>query len=104
MASLVHEAAENDKSSNVDESMAKISGSYYGFESFVNSMGPAMASLFVGSILSGPNEESALAITIIFVSIGFFYLVAFIFIKRINLSKNSYYNPQFIEKDKTLLE
>ncbi|MBY9004896.1 MAG: MFS transporter [Candidatus Lokiarchaeota archaeon] len=104
MASLVHEAAENDKSSNVDESMAKISGSYYGLASFVQSMGPAVASLLVGSILSGPNEESALAITIIFVSIGFFYLIAFIFIKRISLSKNSYYNPQFVEKEKILLE
>ena len=104
MASLVHEVAENDKSSNVDESMAKSSGSYYGLASFVNSMGPAMASLFVGSILSGPNEESAFSITIIFGSIGFFYLIAFIFIKRITLSKNSYYNHQFIEKEKILLE
>ena len=104
MASLVHEAAENDKSSNVDESMAKISGSYYGLESFVRSMGPAMASLFVGSILSGPNEESALAITIIFVSISFFYLIAFIVIKRITLSKNSYYtNKQITEKERIII-
>ncbi|MHA1671620.1 MAG: MFS transporter [Promethearchaeota archaeon] len=104
MASLVHEAADNDISSNVDESMAKISGSYYGLASFVRSMGPALASLFVGSLLSGPNEESALAITIIFVSIGFFYLIAFIFIKRITLSKDSHYNNQFIEKEKILLK
>ncbi|MHA1106006.1 MAG: MFS transporter [Promethearchaeota archaeon] len=104
MASLVHEAAENNITSDVDESMAKISGSYYGLASFVRSMGPACASLFVGSILSGPNEESALAITFIFVSIGFFYLIAFILIKRITLSKDSYYNKDFIEKEEIIIE
>jgi len=66
MASLVHEAAEIDKSSDVDNAMAKISGSYYGLASFVQSMGPAIASMFVGIILSGPNEENPFVIIIIF--------------------------------------
>ncbi|MHA1193092.1 MAG: MFS transporter, partial [Promethearchaeota archaeon] len=91
MASLVHEAAEIDKSSDVDNAMAKISGSYYGLASFVQSMGPAIASMFVGIILSGPNEENPFVIIIIFSSMGIFYLIAFIFIKRITLSKDSYY-------------
>jgi hypothetical protein len=100
MASLVHEAAENDKLSNVDEAMAKLSGSYYGLESFVRSMGPAVASMFVGSILSGPNEENPYVIIFLFVSLGIFYLIAFIFVKRIKLSKNSYYSKQIMEKNK----
>lgn len=44
MASLVQETAGNDKSSNVDEAMAKISGSYYGLELFVRTLGPSFAS------------------------------------------------------------
>ncbi|MBY8988286.1 MAG: MFS transporter, partial [Candidatus Lokiarchaeota archaeon] len=94
MASLVQETAGNDKLSNVDEAMAKISGSYYGLESFVRSMGPAFASMFVGSILSGPNEENPYVIITLFISLGVFYLIAFVFIKRIKLSKDSYYNKQ----------
>ncbi|MHA1479187.1 MAG: hypothetical protein ACTSPU_13415, partial [Promethearchaeota archaeon] len=82
----------------------KLSGSYYGVESFVRSMGPALASLFVGSILSGPNEENPFVIIIIFFSLGVFYLIAFVFVKRITLSKDSYYNKQTIEKDRILLE
>jgi len=104
MASLVHEAAENDKVSNVDEAMSKLSGSYYGLESFVRSMGPAVASLFVGSILSGPNEENPYVIIFLFVSLGVFYLIAFVFIKKITLSKDSYYSKDFVEKEKILLD
>jgi Na+/melibiose symporter-like transporter len=103
-ASLVHEAAKNDKSTNLDKAMAKISGSYYGLESFVQSMGPAFASMFVGSILSGPNEENPFVIIIIFISIGVFYFIAFVFVKRIKLSKDSYYNKQIIEQDRILFE
>jgi len=44
-------------------------------------------------------EESPLAIIFLFISIGLFYLIAFILIKRISLSKDSYYNKDFIEKE-----
>jgi MFS family permease len=97
MASLVHEAAENENTSNVDEAMAKLSGSYYGLESVARSMGPAVASLLVGFILSEPNDENPIVILLIFVSIGVFYLISFILVKRISLSKNSYYNNQTVE-------
>ena len=103
-ASLVHEAASKDNPDNVDEAMAKLSGSYYGLASFVRSMGPAFASLFVGGILSGPNEKNPTIIIIIFISMGVFYLIAFVFVKRIRLSKDSYYNQKIIEKERTFLE
>ena len=103
-ASLVHEAAANGNSDNVDEAMSKISGSYYGLASFVQSMGPAFASMFVGGILSGPNEKNSDMIVILFISIGVFYLIAFFFVKRVKLSKDSYYNKQIVEKDRILLE
>ena len=103
-ASLVHEAAGNGNSDNLDEAMSKISGSYYGLASFVRSMGPAFASMFVGSILSGPNEKNPDMIVILFMFIGVFYLIAFFLVKRVKLSKNSYYNKQIVEKDSVLLE
>lgn len=104
MASLVHEAADQNFESNLDVSMSKISGSYYGLSSFINSLGPAFASIFVGALLSGNNEENPFAITIVFLSMGLFYLIAFLFISRIKLSKNSYYYKSFIEKEKLFLE
>ncbi|MFX0077393.1 MAG: hypothetical protein ACFE96_18270, partial [Candidatus Hermodarchaeota archaeon] len=93
MASLVHEAAGTEKILNIDEAMAKLSGSYYGLESFARSMGPATASLLVGIILSEPNDKNPIVILFLFVSIGVFYLIAFIFVKGIKLSKiNSNFN------------
>ena len=103
-ASLVHEAAGNGDSDNIDVAMSKISGSYYGLASFVRSMGPAFASMFVGSILSGPNEKNPEVIVILFMSIGVFYLIAFFFVKKVKLSEDSYYNKQIVEKDRILLE
>ena len=90
MGSLVHDAAVKKDKSNLDGAMAKISGSYYGLHSFVRSMGPATASLFVGAILSGPNEENPIAVTFVFLSLCIFYLIAFFFIRKIKLSKDSY--------------
>ena len=104
MASLVHEAADQNIEFNLDESMSKISGSYYGLSTFVNSLGPAFASLFVGILLSGNNEENPISIIIVFVSMGGFYMLAFIFIRRIKLSKNSYYSRPTFEKQKLYLE
>jgi len=61
---------------------------------FVRSMGPSFASLFVGIILSGANEENSFAITLVFLSVGIFYLIAFFFVSRIKLSEDSYYSKQ----------
>jgi len=94
MASLVNDAAVKIDKSNVDNAMSKISGSYYGLASFVRSMGPSLASLFVGIILFGPNEENSFAITLVFLSVGIFYLIAFFFVSRIKLSEDSYYSKQ----------
>ena len=104
MASLVHDAAVKIDESNIDKAMSKISGSYYGLASFVRSMGPSFASLFVGIILSGANEESSFAITFVFLSIGIFYLIAFFFVSRIKLSKDSYYSKQVIKEEEIFLE
>lgn len=93
-AALVHEAAENADKSNIDKAMSKISGSYYGLSQFIGSMGPATASLFVGFILSGPNEENAVILILLFISMGFFYLIALFIIRKIKVKQNSLYNYQ----------
>jgi Na+/melibiose symporter-like transporter len=90
-ASLVHDAANKENNSSFDIEMSKISGSYYGLYSFSKTLGPAFASLFIGAILSGNNETNRELITICFLSLGFFYLIAFLFINKIKLSKTSYY-------------
>ncbi|MHA2288308.1 MAG: MFS transporter [Promethearchaeota archaeon] len=104
LASLVHDAALKLDKSNVDRAMSKISGSYYGLASFVRTMGPAIASIYVGFILSGANEENPFAITVVFISLGIFYMFAFLIIRRIKLPKDSYYSKQLITKDKIALE
>ena len=104
MASLVHDAAVKIDKSNVDNAMSKISGSYYGLASFVRSMGPSFASIFVGILLSGTNEENSFAITFVFLSVGIFYLIAFLFVSRIKLSKDSYYSKQEIKEEEIFLE
>ena len=92
MASLVHDAAVKLDKTNIDKSMSKISGSYYGLASFIRSMGPSIASMFIGIIFSGANEENPIAITIVFLFLGIFYLVAFFIVKMIKLPKDSYYS------------
>jgi len=104
LASLVHDAAVKLDKSSVDEAMSKISGSYYGLASFVRSVGPSVASIYVGFILSGPNQENSIAITSVFLTLGIFYMVAFLIIRMIKLPKDSYYSKSSIEREKLFLE
>ena len=98
-AALVHEAAENSEEPNVDTAMAKISGSYYGLSSFVSSMGPAIASLLFGFILSGPNQENPMILILLFMSMGVYYLLSFTFIRRIKVRHISFFDHKVIEKE-----
>ena len=93
-ASLVHDAANQNSGVSLDIEMSKISGSYYGLSNFSNTLGPAFASLFIGALLSGNNEENPVIIIICFLSLAVFYLFAFLFIKKIKLSNKSYYSAR----------
>jgi Na+/melibiose symporter-like transporter len=97
-AALVHEAAENSEEENVDVALSKISGAYYGLSSFIRSLGPASASLIVGFILSGANKENPTILILLWCIIGFFYLFALIFIRRIKIKHISFFNHQVIEE------
>ena len=98
-AALVHEAAENSEEKNVDTAMAKISGSYYGLSSFVSSMGPAIASLLFGFILSGPNQENPIILILLFMSMGVYYLLSLTFIRKIKVRHISFFDHKVIEKE-----
>lgn len=91
-AALVHEAAENSEEKEVDVAMAKISGSYYGLSSFISSMGPAIASLLFGFILSGPNQENPIVLILLWCSMGIYYLLSLTFIRRIKIHHISFFD------------
>jgi hypothetical protein len=84
-ASLIHEAAVKKNTSNVDETITKISGSYYGFSMFVSSLGGGFFQIVIGLILTGANQGNPVIITILFGSQGFFFLIAISFLRRIKL-------------------
>ncbi len=102
-AALVHEAAENSEEPDIDIAMSKISGSYYGLASFVRSLGPAFASLIVGFLLSGANERNATVLVLIWVLMGFFYLMSYLVIKKIKIKDISFFNHQ-TEKEELIIE
>ena len=90
-ASIVQEAAEsiNDSITNIDKNLSRISGSYYGLSYFVTYLGTAFASLFVGAFLSGSNEDNPVVVTLLFLSMSFFYLISLFFIKGIKIKDKS---------------
>ncbi|MFX0082483.1 MAG: MFS transporter [Candidatus Hodarchaeota archaeon] len=96
-AALVHEAAENSEESNIDLAMPKISGSYYGLASFVRSLGAAIISLIIGFILSGENQSNPIIMVLLWVVMGFFYLVALVAIKKIKVKDLKFIEHQFKE-------
>jgi Na+/melibiose symporter-like transporter len=86
-ASLIHEAAVKKNKSNLDETITTMSGSYYGFSTFVSSLGAGVFQIFIGLILSGANQKNPMIITLLFASQGFFYIIAILFLRKIKLEK-----------------
>jgi Na+/melibiose symporter-like transporter len=88
-ATLIQEAATNNSTSNLDETISNISGSYYGFSQFVQSLGAAVTSIVIGFILTGANQSNPVLITIMFAMQSLFFLIAVTFIRRIKIEKLS---------------
>ena len=104
MASLVNESARKMDKDNIDESLSKISGSYYGYSSFMSTLGPAFASIFVGSILTGENERNPTIITLLLFSVSIFYLIALLFLRKIKFKEKKHYFIQKFQDDNVFLE
>ncbi|MFW9896722.1 MAG: MFS transporter, partial [Candidatus Thorarchaeota archaeon] len=99
-AAMIHDAAEKSDEPDIDIAISKISGSYYGLAQFVRSLGPAAASLLIGYVLAGQNKNNPYLIIMLFCSIGIFYLVYLILIKRIKVKHISFFDHPSIEVEK----
>jgi len=86
-ATIIQEAAINNRTSNLDETISNISGSYYGFSQFVQSLGAAFSSIVIGLILTGANQRNPVIITVMFAMQSVFYLIAIVFIRRIKIEQ-----------------
>ncbi len=86
-ATLVHEAAHKIEKTNTSMAISKLSGAYYGALTFVASLGQTFSSLILGFILSGANEKNPIIITLSLSSMGIFYMMSLLFIKRIKLNE-----------------
>jgi len=84
---LVHEAAAEIENNDMDEAIAAISGAYVGLTTFIGSFGPALASILIGILLTGSNQENTLILTLCLCSTGIFYFIALLYIRKIKLEK-----------------
>lgn len=87
-SAIIYEVAGNDtEENNIDEAISDISGAYFGLQSFLLSVAGAIGSLIIGFILTGPNEENPVVITLTFGSIGIFYLISLLFLRGIKINE-----------------
>ncbi len=77
---LVDESAGRINQDKKEKAVSEISGSYFGINQFMLSFGQAIASIFVGLFLIGPNEEDRVVLTMLMASAGLFYLIALIYL------------------------
>ncbi|MFX0073094.1 MAG: MFS transporter [Candidatus Hermodarchaeota archaeon] len=84
-SAIIYEKVSDDQKIDIDQAVSKISGSYLGLNSFIISMGQAVGSIILGFILTGPNEENPLIITISMASMGIFFFISFIILKKLKL-------------------
>lgn len=87
ISALIYEAAIKNDENNIDEGVSDTSGSYFGLNSFTMSIGQAFATFMVGLILTGPNKENSMIITITFACMGLFYVVSLMILKNIKLDQ-----------------
>ena len=87
-SALIYEAAENKSEENIDKEVSTISGSYFGLQSFMLAFGQSISTIMVGFILTGPNEENPIIITITLASMGIFYFISLLFLRKIKLKKD----------------
>jgi hypothetical protein len=66
---------------NKDQAVTRLSGAYYGLMMFATSMVGALSSTIYGVIFQGNNSRNPIILTIGLMSMGFFYLVALVFLK-----------------------
>ncbi len=88
ISALIEEAADKIEGMNKTQTVYRISGSYFGLSTFIGSIGPAIGSIIIGLILTGPNQANPMIITICLVSAGFFYSISCVYLWLIKLKKS----------------
>jgi Na+/melibiose symporter-like transporter len=86
-SALIYEAAEKKNDGNIDKEVSNISGSYFGLHSFMLAFGQSVSTIMIGFILTGPNEENPIIITITLASMGVFYFISLSFLRKIKLKE-----------------
>ena len=86
-SAIVYEAATKNEEMNADKTISEISGAYFGLNSFLLSVAGAIGSLIIGLMLTGPNEEDPLWITLSLASMGIFYLISLLILRKIEISE-----------------
>ena len=99
-SAIIYETAAKKNNENIDKTVSTISGSYFGLHSFMMAVGQACATILVGIILSGPNEKNPVIITITMSSMGLFYIISVLILRRIELVKIE--STQLVMKEKAL--
>lgn len=88
-SALIYEAAENKNDKNIEQEVSNISGAYFGLQSFMLAFGQSFSTIMIGFILTGPNQENPIIITITLASMGVFYVISLLFLRTIQLKKIS---------------
>lgn len=86
-SALIYEAAGDRSDENLDKEVSNISGAYFGLHSFMLAFGQSISTIMIGFILTGPNEENPIIITITLASMGIFYFISLSFLRKIELKK-----------------
>ncbi|TXT60007.1 MAG: conserved membrane protein of unknown function [Promethearchaeota archaeon] len=88
-AILVYDAAKMrilDKTS-LEEKVSEISGSYYGSLNFSISLGKTLGSILMGVLFIGSNQQNPVIITLSLGSMGVFYLISFLSLKKMQITE-----------------
>ncbi|MFX1452968.1 MAG: MFS transporter, partial [Promethearchaeota archaeon] len=63
VSAIIYESAGKNDNADLDKGVSEISGAYFGLNNFIFSIAGGIASIMIGFILSGPNEENSMIIT-----------------------------------------
>lgn len=97
-SALVYEAAATNEEMNLDKAVSEISGAYFGLNSFLLSVAGAIGSLIIGLMLTGPNAEDPVWITLSLASMGIFYLISLLILRKIEI------NEEFLDIEPAISE
>jgi Na+/melibiose symporter-like transporter len=87
ISAIIYETVQNKDQNIQEKQITKISGSYFGAYSFILMLGEASASILMGLILTGGNQNNSTIIIISLSLMGICYLISFSFLRKIELKE-----------------